>query len=82
MFDEALPALEGYILCRDGNDIGCVVKEIFDVVETKVLFMKRSDFQRVVAIMLDYRFDPEEGIAILFEDERFVSIGPQNLAFN
>ena len=82
MFDEALPALEEYILRRDGNEIGCVVKEIFEFVDPKVLFIKRSDFQRVVAIMLDYRFDPEEGIAILFEDERLVSIGPQNLAFN
>ena len=45
----------------------------------KYLYIVRSEAKRVVSIMCNYRFDPENGIAVVFEDEKFSKIGKQDI---
>ena len=45
----------------------------------KSLFVRRDEAKRIVAIMCDYRFDMEHGLAVVFENEQFKMIGEQDI---
>lgn len=45
----------------------------------KSLFVGRDEAKRIVAIMCDYRFDMEHGLAVVFENEQFKMIGEQDI---
>lgn len=82
----ALDAVKSYCLENDGNmfasECGTArIDDIFDVVEPYSLFVVRDNSKRSVALMCHYRFDPEHGLALLFENERLTKIGPEDIAF-
>lgn len=56
------------------------VDNIFKYVIPKALYVVRNkDEKRTVAIMCNFKFDMEHGIAIVFENESFSAIGEQGL---
>ena len=52
---------------------------VFRYVMPKYLFIPQGSNERTVALMCDYRFDPENGLAVVFENEKFKEIGPQDI---
>ncbi len=75
VINDALPDLKEYCLKVDGQ----IVDNVFTCVIPKYLFVADEDAKRVVALMCDYRYDPEHGIAIVFENEVLSEIGMQDI---
>lgn len=46
----------------------------------KEIFVPHTEKHRNVAIMCNYKFDIEHGIAVLFENGQFKKVGPQDIA--
>lgn len=69
-----------YCIMSNLKDIGLdYIDNIFKYVIPKYLYVKRDEDKRVVAIMCNYKFDIEHGIAIVFENERLTKIGKQEI---
>lgn len=84
--DNALPELKRYCLIQDTDDVERLygsksIDNIFRIAVPDYLFIQQSAQVRTVALMLNYRFDPEDGLALLFKDEELVSICPQSEVF-
>lgn len=54
------------------------ISDIFRYVIPVSLYIKRDTEKRIVAIMCDYTFDMEHGLALIFENEEFMRIGTQS----
>lgn len=53
---------------------------IFRYVIPKSLFIKRcNNEERTVAILCAYKFNPDDGIAVVFRNEAFSEIGTENI---
>lgn len=59
--------------------VGGRIDNIFKYVMPESLFVPRSQRNRTVAVMCDFRPNPEHGLAIVFENEKFTKIGPQDI---
>lgn len=84
--DDSLTALKDYCAERNGSEIEQLegtrcVDNIFRIAVPDCLFVLPSGATRRVALMLNYRFDPEEGLALLFENESLKTICPQSEVF-
>ena len=78
--ENCLPKLKRYCLDENPAEIGSdSIENIFRFVIPKYLFIAKDTEKRTVALMCDYRFDPEHGIAIVFENEGLAEIGPQDI---
>ena len=76
--EEAKQAVESYCLDRDGDVIGDSIENIFKYVIPTGLFVLRDESARKVALMCNYRFDPEHGIAVVFKNEKLLEVIPQD----
>ena len=71
--------VEHYVLENGLRETGVnEVDNIFKYVIPKSVLVPKTK-ERVVAIMCNYKFDMEHGIAIIFENENLKNIGPQDL---
>lgn len=78
--EETKKTVEKYVLKHGLSDTGVSeVDNIFKYVIPKSIIIPRSK-RLVVAIMCNFKFDPEQGIAILFENGEFKEVGPQDIA--
>lgn len=71
-------AIEDYCLERDGDQIESPVTNIFRYVIPTSIVVLRSDNARKAALMCNYRFDPEHGLAAVFENEKLTAVVPQD----
>lgn len=55
------------------------VDNVFKYLIPKRIFIPRNNKHAVAAILCNYRFDEEHGLAIVFEDGKFKEIGPQDI---
>lgn len=55
------------------------IENIFKYVMPKSIFVPHSKKHRTVAIMCNYKFDMEHGIAVVFENGQFKKVGPQDI---
>ena len=77
---ESKKQLEKYILNDEYAEIeGNPIDNIFKYVIPTDLYIPRTPETRTVALLCDYRFDEEHGIAIVFENEQFKKIGEQDI---
>lgn len=51
---------------------------IFSYIKPDYLFVKREDHPRV-ALMCKYRYDMEHGLAVVFDTDGSVKVGPQDI---
>lgn len=81
LMDSALPKVKEYCLQMNRAEIGeDTIANIFKFVKPKSLFVKRTDSTiRKVAIICAYRFNPEDGLAIVFQNEDLLMIGTENV---
>lgn len=52
---------------------------IFSYIKPDGIFVKRDEDQPRVALMCNYRYDPEHGLAIVFAYDGTVEVGLQNI---
>ena len=77
---ESKKQLEKYILNDEYAEIeGNSIDNIFKYVIPTDLYIPRTLETRTVALLCDYRFDEEHGLAIIFENEQFKEIGEQDI---
>lgn len=78
---EVLPKVEHYCLEINHAEIRTdSIENIFRYVKPKTLFIKRtSENIRKVAIICAYKFNPDDGLAIVFQNEVFKDIGTENI---
>ena len=58
---------------------GDEIENIFKYVMPKSIFVPHNKKRRTVAIMCNYKFDMEHGIAVVFENGQFKKVGPQDI---
>lgn len=71
--------LIAYIEKNYKNELdGKNIENIFKYVIPKTLYISSNTDKRLVAILCDFRFDEEHGLAIIFEKEKFKRIASQD----
>ena len=76
---EALGEIKHYIERTSDTDVKAEkIDNIFKYVIPKRIFIPRTD-KKIMAILCDYKFDMENGIAVVFENEKFKEIGVQDI---
>ena len=76
--EDSKEAIEDYCLERDGDQIEGPITNIFRYVIPTSIVILRSDDARKTALMCNYRFDPEHGLAAVFENEQLTTVVPQD----
>lgn len=76
--EDSKVAIEDYCLERDGDHIEDPITNIFRYVIPTSIVVLRSDDARKAALMCNYRFDPEHGLAAVFENEQLKAVVPQD----
>lgn len=71
-------AIEDYCLERDRDQIEGPITNIFRYVIPTNILVLRSEDSRKAALMCNYRFDPEHGLAAVFENEQLTAVVPQD----
>ena len=81
LLDDVLPTVKKYCLQLNKSEIGEEhISNIFKYVVPQKIFIKRTDVTvRKVAILCAYRFNPDDGIAIVFQNEKFYDISSNNI---
>jgi hypothetical protein len=77
-FDEDLDAVKEY--CRKSNAAATEGKldNIFRFVMPQSIYVC-NDKKHTVGLMCNYKFDPEHGIVLMYENNKLVEIGPQDI---
>lgn len=79
-FNSSLESVKQYIKKWNSMDLnGDEITNIFKYVMPKSILVTRTDSKRVFAVMCNYKFDMEHGIAVVFENEKFKDAGPQDI---
>jgi hypothetical protein len=77
--EESKKDVESYIMNENPTEVGKSIDNIFKYVMPVGIFVPRNIKSRSVAIMCNYKFDPEHGLAIVFENELFKAVGTQDI---
>lgn len=76
---DSLSKAKNYCISKNYKEIGKTIDNIFKYLIPKYLYVPRNETKRVIAIMCNYKFDPENGVAIVFENEKFSKIDSQEI---
>lgn len=79
VIEESKKNVERYIMNENPTEVGKSIDNIFKYVMPVGIFIPRNIESRKVAIMCNYKFDPEHGLAIVFENEMFKTVGTQDI---
>ena len=73
--------VEEYCLKHNAEDIGSSsIENIFKYVIPKSIYIQRTTTgSHVVGLMCAYKFDAENGIAVVFKNEKLDKVGTQNI---
>lgn len=79
-YSDSLDLVKQYIMKHNGADIsGNSIDNVFKYVMPKSILITRDDNARIFAVMCNYRFDIEHGLAVVFENENCKTVGPQDI---
>ena len=77
---DSLAAVIKYVQKNDGGQLADIaIENIFKYVMPKSIFVPHTKKNRTVAIMCNYKFDMEHGIAVVFENGKFRKVGTQDV---
>lgn len=79
MIASVLDVVKEYVEKTTTTEIDLPIKNIFKYVVPKSVFIPHSKNTAKLAIMCNYKFDMEHGIAIVFEKGKFKEVGPQDI---
>lgn len=77
---DSLAAVKKYVQKTSAgqlNDDG--IENIFKYVMPKSIFVPHTKKHRIAAIMCNYKFDMEHGIAVVFENGKLKKVGTQDI---
>ena len=78
--ESSLDGIKAYCLSKNKEEIGGdVIENIFKYVIPKYIFVPRNENEQIISIMCNYKFDPESGIAVVFENNKLKEIGKQEI---
>ena len=79
--DATLPSVKAYCLKMNGGDIGATaIDNIFKyVIPQSIYIPKWPDGSRMIGLMCAYKFNREDGLAVVFKNGQFHEIGTQNI---
>ncbi|MDD8048378.1 MAG: hypothetical protein PHH04_02125 [Thomasclavelia sp.] len=75
---EIVDKLSEYIISDDYNDLTSV-DNVYKYIMPQYLYVPRDTKKDVIAIMCDYKFEVEHGLAIVFEKGKLKEIGTQDI---
>ena len=70
--------IKKYCMNKNKKEIGNSINNIFKYVIPVSLLIKRDPKERKVALLCNYRFDEEHGVALVYENEKLIHIGTQD----
>ena len=76
-FDLDLDAVKKYCYKTDPIATNGKLDNIFRFVIPRYVYV-RNNKKHSVGLMCDFKFDPEHGIVLIYEDNKLVDIGPQD----
>ncbi len=77
--DDMKSSVDMYLVNNNKEDFpDGKVDNIFKYVIPTSIFIKRTKKNKVAAIMCNYKFDIEHGLAIVYENNQFINIVPQD----
>ena len=79
VIDETLSYVKEYVKYTAGSQVSLPIDNIFKYVMPKSIFVPHNKKSSKIAIMCNYKFDAEHGIAIVFEDGEYKEIGIQDI---
>ena len=80
IFSIAEEKAKDYCLGVNGEDVGeKTISNIFKYVVPKAILVNRSEGVRTVALLCHYKFNMDDGLAIVFENEAFSQIGSEDI---
>ena len=78
--DGTLAQLKKYVVNENKDQFPDGLQgDVFDYVAPRTLYVPHSEKSHRSAILCDYTFDEEHGLAIIFKDGKFEQIGSQDL---
>ena len=78
-FNDSLEQIKMYVMSNGGLENGVTgIDNIFRYVMPKCIYIPKAN-NRTVAILCDYRFDPEHGIAVVYENDIFTRIDEEGV---
>lgn len=78
--EDSKKQVENYIFNDEYAEIETdSIDNIFKYVIPTDIYLPRTPEIRTAALLCDYRFDEEHGVAIVFENEKFKEIGTQDI---
>lgn len=81
ILDEAKKKVEEYIIKYNSQELKSEsVDNIFKYVMPKAIYVPQVEGHKLLAIMCDYKFDMEHGLAMVFEDNKLKDIGEEDIA--
>lgn len=75
----SLEAVKNYVRKTAGGQLTDDIENIFKYVMPKSIFVPHTMKHRTAAIMCNYKFDMEHGIAVVFENGKFKKVGTQDI---
>lgn len=79
IIEASLGAVKAYVEKTADAHIDLPIENIFKYVMPKKVFIPHSKKTPNIAIMCDYKFDVEHGIAVVFESGKYKEIGTQDI---
>lgn len=79
VFANSLDAVKDYVQKTATTQIESTIDNIFRYVMPKSIYVPQSKKAEIVAIMCNYKFDAEHGMAVVFEDGKLKEIGSQDV---
>ena len=79
VFETAEESVKNYVISNaDSWTKGQTVDNIFKYVLPKTIYIPRNQQKHTIAILCDFKFDAEHGMAIVFTDGKLKEIGPED----
>lgn len=77
---ESLVAVKKYV-CKTGTSQlrEDSIENIFKYVMPQSIFVPHDKKHRIAAIMCNYKFDMEHGLAVVFENGKFIKVGTEDI---
>lgn len=79
IFEEVYKKLQIYCKENYREQLEENIDNIFKYIMPKTLYIKRSEEDRIVAILCNLKFDIEHGLAVVIKNEQVVNIGNQDI---
>ena len=76
---ESLEEVRQYVRKTAGGQLSDDIENIFKYVMPKSIFVPHAKKHYIAAIMCNYKFDMEHGVAVVFENGKLQAVGAQEI---